>query len=142
MSIFKPHGSFKAHVQGRVLIAHCRGSWNIEMHQEQGRQSQALVETLEQGGNWGSVVVVHDSLVSSLAVLEAGRLAVENMPSPRKLVALAWVIAPTVEGYSLLKGRYARMYEGLLQTRTFDNEAGAVYWIEKMITEAPKANAA
>ncbi len=139
---FQPHGEFKSRVEGQVLVAHCWGSWNIEMHQESARLSKPLVEELTKGGSWGCITVVHESMVTSLAVLEAGREAVASLPENSGLVALAWVLTPDLEGYSFLYKRYESMYADLLATKIFDNLSAAQYWIEGVIASKPWASAA
>lgn len=135
MSPFRPHGRAEAYIQGRVLITHCWDHWNIEMHRENAARGAVLAHDLDVGGLWGAVVVVHNSLVTSLEVLEAGRDAVARMPADKKLVALAWAISPDVEGYSFLLNRYKEMYLGLLNTRVFEDQASAVYWVERIVAE-------
>ena len=108
------------------------------MHQHSMRETQALVATLSQRGPWASVVVVEKTLVTSLDVLEAGRNAVAQNPG-MKLVGLAWVIKPDVEGYGLLLPRYRRMYEGLIQTQVFDDYSTALRWAQGVIAESQGA---
>lgn len=138
MSKFPPHGEYKPTINGRVLIAHCWGNWNIEMHQESARLSKPLVEQLNARGSWGCITVVHDSLVTSLEVIQAARNAVASLPEDSALVALAWVLKQDSEGYSFLYKRYESMYEGLLETKIFDNLPAAEFWIEKAIASKPK----
>lgn len=133
---FSPHGDQRTTTVGQVLVTHVAGHWNLEMHQHSMRQTQALVETLRQRGPWATVVVVEETLVTSLDVLEAGRNAVAQNPG-MKLVGLAWVIKPDVEGYSLLLSRYRAMYEGLIQTQVFDDYSAALLWAQRVIAETP-----
>lgn len=132
-SIFKPHGEYTPVISGHVLIAHCRGSWNIEMHQQSGKLAQPLVEELSAKGPWGCVTVIYESMLTSMEVLLAGRAAVESMPQSSQMVALAWVLTPDLEGYKLMYRRYETMYADLLETRIFDNLASAQEWIEQVI---------
>lgn len=81
-------------------------------------------------------------MVTSLAVLEAGREAVASLPENSGLVALAWVLTPDLEGYSFLYKRYESMYADLLATKIFDNLSAAQYWIEGVIASKPWASAA
>lgn len=137
-SRFRLHGEYKPHMDGQILIAHCWGSWNIEMHQESAKVSESMVEKLNAQGPWGCITVVHDSLVTSLEVLQAGRDAVASLPQDSQLVALAWVLKPDLEGYSFLFKRYESMYADLLETRTFDDLPAAQYWIEKVVASKTK----
>lgn len=131
---FSPHGEQRTTRVGRVLVTHVAGHWNLEMQQHAMLQTQALVEELSREGPWATVVVVEETLVTSMDVLEAGRNAVSQNPD-LKLVGLAWVIKPDVEGYSLLLPRYRAMYEGLIHTRVFDDYSAALLWAEKIVTD-------
>ena len=139
---FAPHGDYIPVVDGSVLIAHCWGSWNIEMHRKSSELAKPLVEKLIANGPWGVVTVIHESMVTSLEVLQAGRDAVAELPEPYRPVALAWVMNPRIEGYGFLHTRYENMYAGLLETRTFDNVPHAQFWIEKLIASKPKGHVA
>ena len=128
--IFRPHGEFDAKIDGAMLIVTVSGSWNIEMHQESSRRSQPLVEALEAQGRWGCIVVVTDTLVSSLEVFRAGRKAVEDARGVSRLEALAWVIAPDVEGYTLFLPHYRNLYAGLLDSDIFGTLDEARGWMQ------------
>ena len=112
------------------------------MQQESERQSRELVSTLEPGGPWGTIVTIHDTLLTSLEVLDAGRKTVADMPAQSNLVALAWVIDPKVEGYTLLLPRVKALYEGLMTSKVFDNYSAALYWIEGEIASKVSAHEA
>jgi hypothetical protein len=131
--IFTAHGGHAAHSEGQILVVRVSGSWNIEMHTAASLESQPLIRELESAGAWATVVVVRDTLVSSLEVLEAGRNSVRNNPDCANLVALAWVIHPGVEGYSILLPRYKRMYEGLLRTDVFSTLEQAMRWSQEVL---------
>lgn len=126
---FHPHGDYDARIDGRILVATVSGSWNIEMHHEANRQCQPLVTQLEAEGIWGCMVVVRDTLVSSLDVFEAGRQAVEANRGVSSLKALAWVIGPEVEGNPFLLPRIRMIYEGILDTDVFESEGAAKQWL-------------
>ena len=135
--LFRPHGQYQAVVEGLFLIATVSGSWNIEMHQECGRQSQPLVEQLEATGKpWGSIVILTDTMVSSLDVIKAGRQVVAENKGRSRLLALAWVIAPDVEGYALLLPTYRAMYEGLLVSAVFPSVEPAKVWLAEVLRAA------
>lgn len=133
-SPFKPHGHYRAEVQGRILYAHTSGHWNIEKHQEMSIESGLLAQSLDAGGPWGSIVITHDTLVTSLDVLEAGRRAVADRVGISHLAAIAWVIRPDVEGYDLLLPRYQTLYEGLLPTAVFEDVDTARAWVEGVLS--------
>lgn len=128
--IFRPHGDYAAQIDGAMLIVTVSGSWNIEMHQESNRLAQPYVEQLEKQGPWGCIVVVTDTLVSSLEVFRAGRKAVEDARGASRLKALAWVIAPDVEGYTLFLPHYRHLYAGLLDSDIFGTLDEARRWMK------------
>ena len=131
--IFKPHGTYSARVDGRVLVCTATGSWNLEMQQEAMQQSMAAVSALNDAGHWACIVEVRGSVVSSLAVLEAGRNAVSDGTGVNNLVCLAWVIAPNVEGYPLMLPRLRKIYEGILEAEIFNDIDAAGAWVAAML---------
>ena len=133
---FRPHGHSEAYVEGSVLVVTVSGYWNLEMHAANTKLTQPLVERLEAQGPWGTVVVVTDTLVSSIEVFEAARRAVAESSGISGLVALAWAISPQVEGYGLMLPRYRRMYEGLLPSEIFPTVDAAREWVEAAVLAA------
>ncbi|MEI7430174.1 MAG: hypothetical protein WCL27_06925 [Betaproteobacteria bacterium] len=127
--LFKPHGGYEPRVEGQILIATVSGSWNIEMHMASNEMARPLAEKLNSAGSWGVIVVIQDTLVSSLEVLKAGRQSVPENPNCSNLLALAWVIDPHVEGYRFMLDQYKQMYEGLLFTDVFSTLEQARIWM-------------
>ena len=134
-SIFKPTRGLTSEVVGQVMISHVNGRWDKQMHQEATELSNAQSVALDQRGRWGSVVILEDSLVSSLEVLKAGRDTVKDLPPSSNLVALAWVIDPTLDGYSHMLPVYEAMFSGLLTTRVFPDFSDAKDWVEEIIRQ-------
>ena len=109
------------------------------MHHESSRLSKPLVEELARSGSWGCITVVHESMVTSLAVLGAGKEAAASLPEDSGLVALAWVLTPELEGNSFLYKRYESMYADLLRIKVFDYRPAAQYLIERIIASKPSS---
>jgi hypothetical protein len=116
-------------VEGQILVATVSGSWNIEMHHASREVARPLIERLNSVGPWGVIVVIRETLVSSLEVLRAGRQAVAENPECSNMIALAWVIDPHVEGYGFLLNHYKQMYAGLLATDVFSDLEQARKWM-------------
>ena len=131
--LFKPHGEYAPRIEGQILIATVSGSWNIEMHAATNEMVRPVAARLNSVGAWGVIVVVRETLVSSLEVLKAGRESVPGNPNCSNLVALAWVIDPGVEGYGFLLDHYKRMYEGLLVTDVFSTLEQAMDWMRRKL---------
>ncbi|QDL55093.1 hypothetical protein [Rhodoferax aquaticus] len=108
------------------------------MHHAQSAQTLAHAIDLGKQGPWAKILVIRDSLVTSLEVLSAIRQMGATLVREHQLVAFAWVIEPSVLGYTLLCDRYASLHKGLLETPVFDNLAAAVYSVEKTLAEHPR----
>ena len=127
---FPPKGDQSSWIQGRILITRVQGSWNLEQHRRASAQMAPLVGELESSGPWASLVILTDTLLTSLEVLAAGREAVASGALMR-LRALAWVIGEGVEGRAVLLPRYRRLYEGLLPTEVFVSEREGIAWLSQ-----------
>lgn len=139
---FAPHGGYHAEIaEPGILVCTTRGTWNMEMHHEMTRQARPFVEALEAQGPWGTVVVMAETLVSNLDVLEAGRNAVAEARGLSRMRSLAWVIAPTVEGYRLLLPRYRDMYRGIIDTAVFEALEPALAWTREGLARPVQAPA-
>jgi hypothetical protein len=136
-SSFPPQGDQNSRIEGRLLVTRVIGTWNLEQHRRSQQQIMPLVERLESSGPWASLVIIEDTLVSSLDVLEAGRQAVAAGVLAH-LRALAWVIGPTVEGRAILLPRYRRIYDGLLPSAVFEATPEAAAWLQQQLGDAAR----
>lgn len=137
-SSFNPHGTVFHTIEGRCLVSRVNGSWNMEMHARANAAAAPLIADLMNTGPWGSVVEIGETLVSGLEVLEFGRQYVMETKDAMRMISLAWVILPSVEGYKLLLGRYAALYEGVVPTAVFADMQSALDWSEAQVQHARK----
>ena len=126
----------KTTIVGRVLVTRVGGSWTPEMHRAAGEYNQSFVTQLNDAGNWASLVIVEDTLVSCLEVLQAGRDSIPNNPSCTHLKALAWVIDESIEGYTLLMPRYRSLFDGVLNSEVFNDTESALNWLNTCLDNA------
>lgn len=117
-----------------ILVTRVSGSWTLEMHQAAAAHNEQFSKQLNQRGDWASLVIIEDTLVSCLEVLEAGRAAIPNNPHCSRLRALAWVINPSVEGYTLLLPKYRCMFEGILLSDVFDEAEAGLAWLNQILS--------
>lgn len=103
------------------------------MHAHANAAAAPFIDALIATGKWASVVEVKDTLVAGLEVLQHGRQQVIDTKNSLQLVSVAWVIKPSVEGYKLLLGRYAALYEGVLPTAVFSTMEEALEWSEAQV---------
>ncbi|WMW80856.1 hypothetical protein RF679_00910 [Undibacterium cyanobacteriorum] len=124
-------------IDDRILISYVRGSWTMAQFQANHEYSQSFVRQLNDTGDWASLVVIEDTLVSCIDVLEAGRNAIPTNPDCSHLKALAWVIAPEIEGYVLLRARYRAIFEGILPNQIFSAIDEAKAWLQAQLSATP-----
>lgn len=95
-----------------------------------------LIAELMALGPWGSVIEIKDTLVCGQKVLELGRQKVIDTKDTTRLVCVAWVISPDIEGYRLLLPSYAHLYDGVLPSAVFSDISVALKWSEEQVRRA------
>ncbi len=123
-------------IVGRILVTRVSGSWTADMHRAANDYNQSFVTELNSTGNWASLVIVEDTLVSCLEVLQAGRDSIPNNPHCSHLKALAWVIDESIEGYVILLPRYRALFDGVLRSEVFNDTESALHWLNTCISSA------
>lgn len=136
--VFSPSGEQSSWIEGRILVSRVRGMWNIEQHRRANAEVAPLVAELEARGAWASLVVMEDTLLTSLEVLEAGRAAVASGALVH-LRALAWVIGEEIEGRSVLTPRYRHLYDGVLPSAVFETVEDGAAWLRAQLAAAGDA---
>jgi hypothetical protein len=130
-SKFSPHGSYEAHIEGRILVARSQDTWNMEMYAESARIAGPLISELNQSGPWGYMVIVEGALVYHMDVL-AESCAWVRTRYASQLVGAAWVISPELEGYSLLMPAYQKAYGGAVPCEVFAEATAAKEWLNTL----------
>ena len=116
-----------------MLIAHMHGDWNAEMRALIAAQMKAQVPTLNAAGPWGIINHMHDTLVYGPEIYAQTRADYANRPSGSRLKAVAFVIAPHVEGASLLRSRFDTLLDGVIASRVFSDSQSAKDWIQTQL---------
>ena len=138
MSIaFPAHGSYEAHIEGRLLLARTQGTWNAEMHEKSAGVSGPLMRRLNADGPWGYLVDVVDTLVYQQQVLDMAGAWV-RFPIASRLASAAWVISPRLEGYGLLMPRYRAAYGGVVPCEVFAGVDEAKAWLNLLVQAASR----
>jgi hypothetical protein len=129
---FSPHGSYEAHIEGRLVVARSHGTWNMEMYEESARIVSPLIRELNLSGPWGYMVIVEDTLVYHREVLAQSGAWVRT-PYASQLTGAAWVISPALEGYTLLVPAYKNAYGGAVPCEVFADAEEAKAWLNTLV---------
>ncbi|BDT71956.1 hypothetical protein os4_14840 [Comamonadaceae bacterium OS-4] len=116
-----------------MLIAHMHGDWNAEMRALIAAQMKAQVPTLNAAGPWGIINHMHDTLVYGPDIYAQTRADYANRPAGSRLRAVAFVIAPHVEGASLLRSRFENLLDGVIASGVFADSQSAKDWIQTQL---------
>ena len=69
-SPFKPHGSYQARIEGRILVAHSQVTWNLEIYYEPARMAGPLIKELNLSGPWAYMAVFEETVLHHKEVLD------------------------------------------------------------------------
>ncbi|CAM8663907.1 hypothetical protein MCEMIEM13_01990 [Comamonadaceae bacterium] len=123
-----------------MLIAHMHGDWNAEMRTLIAGQLKAQVPALNAAGPWGIVNHLHDTLVFGPDIYAQTRADYANRPADSNLRAVAFVIAPHVEGASLLRNRFETLLDGVITSRVFSDSQSAKLWMQEQLQQPATGN--
>jgi hypothetical protein len=131
-SQFTSHGKSRLEHAGHILRLYVEGPWNAELVVE---THQMLREYLEQNQitNWGLMVIVTGSALSSPAALEAIRVAAANETKRFDRKVTAWVLAPTLEGRSIMARFIPEVYNEINMVQVFESEELAEQWLKTVL---------
>ena len=116
-----------------MLIAHMHGDWNAEMRALVAERMKEHVAALNAMGPWGIINHMHDTLVFGPEIYAQTRADYANRPPGSRLRAVAFVIAPHVEGASLLRRRFDTLLDGVIASRVFTDSQSAKDWIQTQL---------
>lgn len=139
---FRPHGVIQMEVSGNIVQYLARGPFNKELNTAYGEvQRKSVLPAMASKGPWGDVTVFVDSALESPSSLEEyARVLQDQVLRGAAPAATAFVIPDNVEGAKVMGPLYARIYaDAGLRFKVFNNQAEALYWVEKTVAEAPDA---
>ncbi|WP_138515166.1 hypothetical protein [Rhodoferax bucti] len=135
--LFNPHGSALVERAPGLLIAHMHGDWNAEMRSLIAEQMKAHVPALNAAGPWCIINHMHDTLVYGPDIYAQTRADYASRPAGSLLRAVAFVIAPHVEGASLLRSRFETLLDGIITSRVFADAGSARAWAQAQLLGPP-----
>jgi hypothetical protein len=136
---FRPHGSVEVWTEGNVVRLDAVGPFNKELVVALGATWTSLLAELPLHGPFASITVVRQSVVISQEVLDAiSQFLHANAKAGQGAGAVAFVVAPDVEGRSLMLPMFARTYAAAgRQFAAFTTEAEAEAWVRATLQKSP-----
>lgn len=136
---FRPHGSVEVWAEGNVVRLDAVGPFNKELVVALGATWTSLLTELPLHGPFASITVVHHSVIISQEVLDAiSQFLRANTKAGQGAGAVAFVVAPDVEGRSLMLPMFAETYAAAgRQFAAFETEAEADAWVRARLKEIP-----
>lgn len=134
----RPHGNFTTYIDDQVLVSEVRGQWNIELLDAWFNAMMPHIEEISAKGLWGTVGVMHDSLLCSREALETLAYRAQIAVDKRHLVCSAFVAKQDVEGRNFIEPVYEKFYKGVCPIQFFDNYGDAKAWVVQQCADAAK----
>lgn len=135
---FRPHGEMEIWLEGHVVCIKATGPFNTESIQAMGKALRALYAEIAQPEKLVHLVTIQRSLLASPEVVKtfgdflAAMDAIQQTP-----VAVAWVVAPEVEGGRLMLPFFAKTYASAgREFRAFENATDAYAWLQTRLPNA------
>jgi hypothetical protein len=133
MTKFQPHGEFHVYAEEHMLISKVKGPFNVEFTNTYCKAVAPIARTIAASGPWGSIV---EYRVSALFPLESAGILREQAEigaTRMQMIAVCWVIAPTVEGYGLINRQAGDIYAGLCTFEIFERDSDARAWLSQQL---------
>ena len=136
---FRPHGRVDIWAEGNVMRLDAVGPFNKEVVIALGATWNNLFDEMPVHGPFANIIVLRRSVVVSQEVLDAfGEFLHANNRAGRGASAVAFVVAPDVEGRSLMLPMFAATYAAAGRLfAAFETEAEADVWVRARLTENP-----
>jgi hypothetical protein len=129
---FEPHGGTALEVRGRVLVYRSLAHMNREEVRRLEQETDEHVRRLG-GQRWGVLRLIEMPVLLTPDAEEAARKAVAHMAT-RGLSAQA-VVFLSQEDRALIEAQTARLINGVIPLKFFDEPAEAEAWLESALGE-------
>ena len=129
---FQPHGATAVELRGNVVVYRSQAHMNREEIRRLEHETDAHVRRLG-GRRWGVLRIIEQPVLLTADAEEAARKAVA-LRATRGLSAQA-VVFLTQEDRGLIEAQTARLIDGVIPLRFFDDLAEAEAWLESALAE-------
>ena len=129
---FKPHGNIDVRVEGNICIFRAEGPFNMEAIVALGKARRAIVENWDNRGRAATIAVFHNSILMTSDALKAYSDGLKaHLTQVKPNVAVAWVVAPDVEGRALLLPYFAEIFANCnVPWQAFEELDAARAWVK------------
>jgi hypothetical protein len=136
---FRPHGRVDIWAEGNVMRLDAIGPFNKEVVIALGATWNSLFDDMPVHGPFANIITLRRSVVVSQEVLDAfGEFLHANNRAGRGASAVAFVVAPDVEGRSLMLPMFAATYAAAgREFAAFATDAEADVWVRAKLKENP-----
>ncbi|WP_296447892.1 hypothetical protein [Rhodoferax sp. UBA5149] len=127
---FKPHGRLDVHLEGDIVVYDAEGPFNLEAIVALGKARRAVVAEWGTEDRRATIVVFRTSMLMSPAALEAYEQGMQaHLAQVKPHVAVAWVVAPEVEGRSIMLPYFAKIFSRInVPWQAFEELHAAQVW--------------
>ncbi|MES2103288.1 MAG: hypothetical protein V4634_04660 [Pseudomonadota bacterium] len=137
--VFTPHGQFRLHAEGRIVVSEVTGPWNVELVQNWATEVRPYSLQMQPGGPWGGIAIIRESMLCTPDAMDAlGKIVaygVENFGCIAQVV----VASPDVAGRGVVEPAFQRIYEGVCAYNFFYEYEEARDWLNRLILERSSA---
>jgi hypothetical protein len=119
--IFRPHGEFHTHLDGRIVVTEVTGPWNKELVESWARHIYPYVKQLNADGPHVGLGIIRESMLCPPDAMEALARAVRYGVTKLHSIGEFIVVDKSVEGHGLVEPVYERIYQGLVPFQFYDN---------------------
>lgn len=133
---YRAHGTFTIRVDGPIIISDVVGPWNKELVEAWGLQVYPIAKELAVAGPNAGIAIVHESMMCPPDALASLKLLVQYSATKMNCVSHVIVASRGTAGRDLLEATFARVYEGIIPYRLFDNFDDALAWTKEQIANA------
>lgn len=133
---YRPHGRLEVHVEGNVCIYRAEGPFNLEAILALGKARRAIVDEWgDRGSVSATIVQFYTSMLMSQDALDAYTKGMQmHLKQAKPNVAVAWVVAPTVEGRSIMLRNFEKIFASLgIPWKSFEKLDEARIWVQSKI---------
>ena len=135
---FAPHGVVDISMEGDVLRYECTGPFNRELLDAMAVAQMAFLTNLKHPGRWASMAICLESVMSSPdGISRYAELMQTKLPPELTAVATAFVIEPGVEGGSIMRPHFTKIYAQIGRPfKIFSNLNEASQWAQAMVDDS------
>jgi len=134
--VFRPHGNWRFWAEGDVIYSVACGPFNVEFVQALAAALKDIWASNAFTRKPGHLVQIERSIMASPEMLAAYRTVHERLPPGRGAAAVAFVVAPEVEGREFMLPLFQKIYDDLGRNfRAFETLPEAEAWVQSHLVE-------